>query len=146
MLSKLRPYSSSGHSFSVDYDVKDQIGGGTFSNVYLCVHRSSKKEFAAKILIKNYRDIMDTTAWDGISEVNVLNAVGHHPFLLRLVEVYHERETGRIIMVTELMKKSLYDIIEAGECPLSDYRVKTYMYQMLEGTKDIIHTRIKIYI
>lgn len=133
MLSKLPPYSSSSHSFSVDYEVKNKIGEGTFSEVWLCVQRNSGQEFAAKILKKNYGETIDATMWDDISEVNVLNAVGHHPFLLKMVEAHHERQTGRIILITELMKKSLYDIIEVGECPLSDYRVKIYMYQMLEG-------------
>lgn len=133
MLSKLPPYSSNSQSFSVDYDLKNKIGQGTFSEVWLCVQRNSGQEFAAKILKKNYGDTMDKAKWDNISEVNVLHSVGHHPFLLMMEEAYHERETGKIILITELMKKSLYDIIEEGECPLSDYRVKTYMYQMLEG-------------
>jgi len=120
-------------NFYSEFDLKEKIGKGTFSDVWLCVQRNDGREYAAKILKKNYGHTMDADKWNTISEVNVFNSVGNHPFLLMLKSAHHDKENGKIILVTELMKKSLYDIIENGECPLSEYRIKTYMYQMLEG-------------
>ncbi|KAE9544145.1 hypothetical protein AGLY_001834 [Aphis glycines] len=136
------------NNFRTEFDLKKKIGEGTFSDVWLCVQRNSGREYAAKILKKNYGHKVDDDTWNAISEVNVSKSVGKHPFLLMLESAYHEEETGKIILVSELMKKSLYDIIENGECPLSDYRIKTYMYQMLEGLRYLhengfIHRDIK---
>jgi renal tumor antigen len=134
MLLNVPPSSKdNSNSFKTEFDLKKKIGEGTFSDVWLCVQRNNGREYAAKVLKKNYGCTVDADTWNSISEVNVSNSVGKHPFLIMLEAAYHEKETGKIILVSELMKKSLYDIIENGECPLSDYRIKTYMYQMLEG-------------
>ncbi|XP_008179165.1 MAPK/MAK/MRK overlapping kinase-like [Acyrthosiphon pisum] len=134
------------NNFYSEFDLKKIIGEGTFSVVWLCVQRSSGREFAAKILKEKYE--YDSDAVDALSEVNVLNSVGKHPFLIMLEMAYHDKENAEVILVTELMKKSLYDIIENGECPLLEYRIKTYMYQMLEGLRYLhengfIHRDIK---
>ncbi|XP_060848458.1 MAPK/MAK/MRK overlapping kinase-like [Rhopalosiphum padi] len=149
MLLNVPPSSKdNSNSFNTEFDLKKKIGEGTFSDVWLCVQRNNKREYAAKVLKKNYGCTVDADTWNSISEVNVSNSVGKHPFLIMLEAAYHEKETGKIILVSELMKKSLYDIIENGECPLSDNRIKTYMYQMLEGLRYLhengfIHRDIK---
>lgn len=133
-MSKLRHFNSRIiDDFTTDFDLKSKIGEGTFSEVWLCIQRDNKKEYAAKILKKNFGKTMDEDAWNDISEVNILQSILPHPFLLMMDRGYHETGQGRVILISELMKRSLYDVIEAGECPLSDYRIKTYIYQMLEG-------------
>ncbi|CAI6357632.1 unnamed protein product [Macrosiphum euphorbiae] len=136
------------NNFYSEFDLKEKIGEGSFSDVWLCVQRNNGREYAAKVLKKDYGHTVDADKWNAISEVNVSNSVGKHPFLLMLKSAYHDKEKGQIILVTELMKKSLYDIIENGECPLSEYRIKTYVYQMLEGLRYLhqngfIHRDIK---
>ncbi|VVC42303.1 Protein kinase domain,Protein kinase-like domain,Protein kinase, ATP binding site,Serine/threonine- [Cinara cedri] len=148
-MSKLRHFNSrSIDDFAIDFDLKSKIGEGAFSEVWLCIQRDNEKEYAAKILKKNYGKTMDEDAWNDISEVNILKSILPHPFLLMMDMCYHETGLGRVILISELMKKSLYDVIEAGECPLSDFRIKTYIYQMLEGLKymhenGFIHRDIK---
>jgi len=124
------------NNFYSEFDLKKIIGEGTFSVVWLCVQRSSGQEYAAKVLKEKYEyniDAVDADKCNALSEVNVLNSVGKHPFLIMLKRAYHDKENGEVILVKKLMKKSLYDVIESGECPLLEYRIKTYMYQMLEG-------------
>jgi len=133
------------NSFYTEFDLKKIIGEGTFSVVWLCVQRNTGQKYAAKVLKKNYGHTMNADKWNAISEVNVSNSVGKHPFLLMLKCAYHDEENEKIILVTELMQKSLYDIIENGECPLPEYRIKTYMYQMLEGTIIVVTIIIVIY-
>lgn len=132
MVSKLPPNSECSPSgFSAHYDLKAKIGEGTFAEVWWCTRRDTGQEAAAKVLKKNYGK---NTEWSTISEVTVAKSVGKHPFLLTTESAYFDHGTGKIILVTELMKKSLYDLITEGTCPLPDNRIKTYMYQMLEGT------------
>jgi len=126
-------FSGNGYNFSNDFDLKDKLGEGSFSEVWLCVRRSDGAELAAKILKKHYGRAMDTAAWTTISEVTVATSIGKHPYLLTMEEVYHDVESGKVILVTELMKKSLYDVIDSGQCVMTDARIKCYMYQMLEG-------------
>lgn len=122
--------------FATDYDVKHKIGEGMFSTVWLCVQRDNGQEYAAKILKNNFGSTVNADDWDSISELKVAKSVLNHPFLLILERCYHERsEPGRVIMVSELMKKSLYNVIEAGECPLPGNRIKSYTYQLLEGNE-----------
>lgn len=132
MLSKLPLNISCSNRFSEDYDLKEKIGEGTFSNVWLCVRRISGQKAAAKVLKNNYEHTVFEDTWNDISEINVADLLQKHPFLLMVEKAYYEKQ--KIILITELMKKSLYDILkEAKGCPLPEHRIKTYMYQMLEG-------------
>lgn len=125
---------SSPNSFSGEFELKKVIGQGAFSDVYLCVRRDDERKYAAKVLKKDYGQTMDETAWKTVSELNVANSMTKHPFILSIVMAYHEQQSGKVILLTELMSRSLYDIITEGQCPLSDIRIRDYMYQMLEGT------------
>lgn len=136
-MSELRPANiSSVDDFGTVYDLIRQIGEGMFSDVWLCVRRHNGRKYAAKILKKNYGNFMGADDWNSIAEVNVAKSVLNHPFLLMAERCYHERlGPGRIILVTELMKKSLYDVIVARESPLPENRIKPYMYQLLQGNE-----------
>jgi renal tumor antigen len=117
----------------MNYDMKTQIGAGTFSDVWLCVKRDNGKEMAAKILKKGFRSSkVNVTTLNNIAEVKIAKTVENHPFLLMMVGAYFYKECGKIVLVSELMKKSLFDIIRSG-CSLSLFRIKIYTYQMLEG-------------
>ncbi|XP_050439158.1 MAPK/MAK/MRK overlapping kinase-like [Adelges cooleyi] len=134
--------------FSADYELIEKIGEGTFSDVWRCVQRDGGREMAAKVLKKTYKGPMDAAAWATIHEVNVTKSIDRHPYLLLVECAYHESDTGSLVLITELMKRSLYDVIESEGCPISDYRIKLYMYQLLEGIKylhenNIIHRDVK---
>lgn len=134
MLPVLTQYSYiSSNDFSADYELLHKIGEGSFSDVWLCIDQSNGKKLAAKILKKNFGKSVDASTLNDISEVKVARLVGNHPFLLMVEGVYHQQEFGKIVLFTELMKKSLHNVIEEGEYPLSGYTIKSYTYQMLEG-------------
>lgn len=124
----------SSYDFTTNYDLKTKIGAGTFSEVWLCVKRDNGKEMAAKILKKDYGSSkVNVTTLNSISEVKIAKTVGDHPFLLMMVGAYFAKEYGKIVLVSELMKRSLFDIIKNGGYSLSRFRIKIYTYQMLEG-------------
>lgn len=133
MSSVLVKYSSSYDKFSENYNLTKKLGEGTFSDVWLGVDRYNGREYAVKVLKRKYGHSIDENTWEDISELSVANVVEKHPFLLSMENAYHEQETGSIYLITELMKKSLYDLLEASNGPLSDGRIKMYMYQLLEG-------------
>lgn len=120
------------NSFDHDYELINEIGSGSFSEVWSCVQLATGQKYAAKILKADYRTTMDSAAWNVITEVYVVNSIVKHPFLLTPEVAYHELELGKVILITELMSKTLYDIIK-DKCVLTDYQIKIYAYQMLEG-------------
>lgn len=128
--------------FASDYKIKYQISEGNFSYVWMCVQRDNGHKYAAKILKKSYGNSVNMDDWKNIAEVKVARSFLKHPFLLMLERVYHEcSEPGRVIMVSDMMNRTLYDVIGAGECPLQEKRVKSYTYQLLEGKIDIVEKK-----
>lgn len=125
-------YSS--YDFTTNYDLKTKLGAGAFSDVWLCVKRNNGKEMAAKILKKAYGSSeVNVAMLNAISEVKIAKTVGNHPFLLMVEGAYFNRECDKIVIVTELMTKTLFDVIKDKEFSLTQFRIKIYTYQMLEG-------------
>ncbi|TSL89878.1 Ribosomal protein S6 kinase alpha-3 [Bagarius yarrelli] len=80
--------------FSDVYELKEDIGVGSYSICKRCVHRVTAMEFAVKIIDKSKRDPSE--------EIEILMRYGQHPNIITLKDVYDE---GRFVyLVTELMK------------------------------------------
>ncbi|XP_058252328.1 ribosomal protein S6 kinase alpha-6 isoform X3 [Hemibagrus wyckioides] len=85
---------SSTAQFSDVYELKEDIGVGSYSICKRCVHRVTAMEFAVKIIDKSKRDPTE--------EIEILMRYGQHPNIITLKDVYDE---GRFVyLVTELMK------------------------------------------
>ncbi|XP_064206816.1 ribosomal protein S6 kinase alpha-3 isoform X3 [Anguilla rostrata] len=80
--------------FSDVYDVKEDIGVGSYSICKRCVQKSTNMEFAAKIINKAKRDPAE--------EVEILLRYGQHPNIITLKDVYDDGRS--VYLVTELMK------------------------------------------
>ncbi|KAJ8347866.1 hypothetical protein SKAU_G00264550 [Synaphobranchus kaupii] len=80
--------------FSDAYDVKEDIGVGSYSICKRCVQKSTNMEFAAKIISKAKRDPTE--------EVEILLRYGQHPNIITLKDVYDDGRS--VYLVTELMK------------------------------------------
>ncbi|KAL8570504.1 Ribosomal protein S6 kinase alpha-3 [Nucella lapillus] len=81
-------------NFTDDYEVKEDIGIGSYSVCKRCVHKASGISYAVKIMDKDKRDPSE--------EVEILLRFGHHPNVITLRDVYDNG--GKVYMVTELMK------------------------------------------
>ncbi|KAK6473639.1 ribosomal protein S6 kinase alpha-6 isoform X1 [Huso huso] len=80
--------------FAEIYELKEDIGVGSYSICKRCIHRVTSMEFAVKIIDKSKRDPSE--------EIEILMRYGQHPNIITLKDVYDE---GRFVyLVTELMK------------------------------------------
>ena len=80
MLLKTNPISS-------EYDLKEEIGKGSFSVVRRGVSRSNRQEYAVKIIDKAKRDCVE--------EVEILLRYGQHKNIISLRDMFESAEEGR---------------------------------------------------
>ncbi|TRY81559.1 hypothetical protein DNTS_012081 [Danionella cerebrum] len=76
------------------YDVKEDIGVGSYSICKHCVHKSTGMDYAVKIIGKDRRDPTE--------EVEILLRYGQHPNIITLKDVFDDGRS--VYLVTELMK------------------------------------------
>ncbi|XP_029625779.1 ribosomal protein S6 kinase alpha-3 isoform X1 [Salmo salar] len=80
--------------FSDAYDVKEDIGVGSYSICKRCVQKSNSMDYAVKIISKAKRDPTE--------EVEILLRYGQHPNIITLKDVFDDGRS--VYLVTELMK------------------------------------------
>lgn len=80
--------------FADGYDVKEDIGVGSYSICKRCIHKASNMEYAVKIIDKSKRDPTE--------EIEILLRYGQHPNIITLRDVYDDGKY--VYVVTELMK------------------------------------------
>nr|XP_029516743.1 ribosomal protein S6 kinase alpha-3-like isoform X2 [Oncorhynchus nerka] len=76
------------------YEVKEEIGLGSYSVCKRCIHKATGMEYAVKIISKANRDPTE--------EVEILMRYGQHPNVITLKDVFDDGRT--VYLVTELMK------------------------------------------
>ncbi|XP_048458468.1 ribosomal protein S6 kinase alpha-3 isoform X4 [Rhincodon typus] len=76
------------------YDLKEDIGVGSYSICKRCVNKSTNMDYAVKIIDKSKRDPSE--------ETDILLRYGQHPNIITLKDVYHDGKY--VYLVTELMK------------------------------------------
>ncbi|XP_051737582.1 ribosomal protein S6 kinase alpha-3 isoform X1 [Ctenopharyngodon idella] len=80
--------------FNDTYEVKEDIGVGSYSICRRCIQKSTGMEYAVKIINKAKRDPTD--------EVEILLRYGQHPNIITLKDVYDDGRS--VYLVTELLK------------------------------------------
>ncbi|CAL8313184.1 unnamed protein product [Merluccius merluccius] len=80
--------------FSDAYDIKEDIGVGSYSICKRCLHKGTGMEYAVKIISKAKRDPTE--------EVEILLRYGQHPNIITLKDVFDDGRS--VFLVTELMK------------------------------------------
>jgi len=79
---------------SDEYDVMEVIGEGSYSVCKRCVHKTTKVEYAVKMIDKSKRDCEE--------EVSILLRYGQHPNIIALRDMFDEE--GKKCLVFELMR------------------------------------------
>ncbi|KAL0830664.1 hypothetical protein ABMA28_002801 [Loxostege sticticalis] len=82
------------NNFFDEYRLMGELGTGSFSVVRLCEHKTSRVQYAVKI--------MDKLQYDPREEIEILLRYSQHPHIITLRGVYEEG--GRILAVTELCR------------------------------------------
>lgn len=77
-----------------EYDFLQEIGKGSFSTVYHAVHKTTKFEYAIKVIDKSQRNPTE--------EIEILLRYGGHPHIVSL-RALHEDEK-RVYLVLELLR------------------------------------------
>jgi len=80
--------------FQQEYEMMEEIGRGSYSTCHRCIHRSSKTEYAVKLVDKSKRDCEE--------EVKILLRYGQHPNIISLRDMFEEG--GKVFLVFELMR------------------------------------------
>uniref|UniRef100_A0A8C5C000 Ribosomal protein S6 kinase n=1 Tax=Gadus morhua TaxID=8049 RepID=A0A8C5C000_GADMO len=80
--------------FSDAYDIKEDIGVGSYSICKRCLHKGTGMEYAVKIISKAKRDPTE--------EVEILLRYGQHPNIITLKDVFDDGRS--VYLVSELMK------------------------------------------
>lgn len=77
-----------------EYELKHEIGRGSYSSCRLCVHKITRIEYAVKIIDKSQKDCQE--------EVEILLRYGHHNNIVTLRDVYEDDKS--IYLVMEYMR------------------------------------------
>ncbi|XP_067863018.1 ribosomal protein S6 kinase alpha-2-like isoform X2 [Heptranchias perlo] len=81
-------------NFTDGYELKEDIGVGSYSVCKRCIHKTTNMEYAVKVVDKSKRDPSE--------EVEILLRYGQHPNIITLKDVYNDNKY--IYLVTELMR------------------------------------------
>ena len=77
-----------------EYDFLQEIGKGSFSTVYHAVHKTTKCEYAIKIIDKSKRDPTE--------EIEILLRYGGHPHIVSLRGLHEDEK--RVYLILELLR------------------------------------------
>ncbi|XP_077290800.1 ribosomal protein S6 kinase II [Arctopsyche grandis] len=80
--------------FMEEYRLLGELGTGSFSICKLCEHRTSKTQYAVKII--------DRSVYDPREEIEILLRYSHHPGIVTLRSVYEDGKC--LLVVTELLR------------------------------------------
>ncbi|KFV71802.1 Ribosomal protein S6 kinase alpha-2, partial [Dryobates pubescens] len=93
--------------FTDGYEIKEDIGVGSYSVCKRCIHKATETEFAVKIIDKSKRDPSE--------EIEILLRYGQHPNIITLKDVYDDGKY--VYLVMELMRGGeLLDRILRQKC------------------------------
>uniref|UniRef100_A0A8C6Z7U0 non-specific serine/threonine protein kinase n=1 Tax=Nothoprocta perdicaria TaxID=30464 RepID=A0A8C6Z7U0_NOTPE len=93
--------------FTDGYEIKEDIGIGSYSVCKRCIHKATETEFAVKIIDKSKRDPSE--------EIEILLRYGQHPNIITLKDVYDDGKY--VYLVMELMRGGeLLDRILRQKC------------------------------
>uniref|UniRef100_A0A8D2LPG8 non-specific serine/threonine protein kinase n=1 Tax=Varanus komodoensis TaxID=61221 RepID=A0A8D2LPG8_VARKO len=116
--------------FTDGYEIKEDIGVGSYSICKRCVHKATETEFAVKIIDKSKRDPSE--------EIEILLRYGQHPNIITLKDVYDDGKY--VYLVMELMRGGeLLDRILRQKC--FSEREASAVLCTISKTVDYLHSQ-----
>ncbi|XP_072907203.1 ribosomal protein S6 kinase alpha-2 isoform X2 [Hemitrygon akajei] len=116
--------------FTDGYELKEDVGVGSFSVCKRCVHKITSVEYAVKIIDKSKRDPSE--------EIEILLRYGQHPNIITLKDVYDDGKY--LYLVMELMRGGeLLDRILRQKC-FSEREASAVLYTIAK-TVEYLHSQ-----
>ncbi|XP_066472496.1 ribosomal protein S6 kinase alpha-2 [Tiliqua scincoides] len=116
--------------FTDGYEIKEDIGVGSYSVCKRCVHKATETDFAVKIIDKSKRDPSE--------EIEILLRYGQHPNIITLKDVYDDGKY--VYLVMELMRGGeLLDRILRQKC--FSEREASAVLCTISKTVDYLHSQ-----
>ncbi|KRY55180.1 Cyclin-dependent kinase 12 [Trichinella britovi] len=132
-----------------EYEVLQQIGEGTYGQVYKAKHRGlSNYDLVAlkKVRLDNEKEGFPITA---IREIKILRQL-NHPNIVQLKDIARDRciEKGGFYLMFEYMDHDLMGLLESGFVQFSTLHIGSFIKQLLSGlaychSKNFLHRDIK---
>jgi cAMP-dependent protein kinase regulator len=139
--SPFRRHSKLDASITLDTISKIRIlGSGTYGQVWLARHKSSKKAFALKIL--NKREVINKKIEEAVfREKNLMQSL-HHPFIIELVNTFQNKES--LFMVTNFVQGGeLFSVIHTPKSNgICEHSARFYAANIYEGLLHMHERRI----
>lgn len=118
------------------------LGVGTFANVWLVSHKKTNTPYALKI--QNKKALLENDDVEAVKQEAKIMAAINHPFIVRLVSVYHDK-TSVMMLLNFIQGGELLNVMtktEDGIVPGKD--TKFYTSCILEGLSHL-HNRNIVY-
>ncbi|NWX02947.1 MOK kinase, partial [Caloenas nicobarica] len=119
----------------LDYKPVGKIGEGTFSDVLKTLSLRDGKYYACKHMKQHFESLEQV---NNLREIQALRRLSPHPNILMLHEVVFDKKAGSLSLICELMDMNIYQLIKGRKKPLSEKKIKNYMYQLCKSL-DYIH-------
>lgn len=131
--------------FEAQYEIveKTLLGEGTYGKVYKARRVKTKETVAMKHMkLDSEEEGVPSTA---IREIALLKELSHK-HVVRLLDVFCK--PSKLVLVFEFLENDLKKFMKANSCRLTPAQVKSFSYQMLNGTEfchanRIIHRDLK---
>ncbi len=126
------------------YEIKEQVGEGTFSKVILGINKLSKEKVAIKIIEKRKINIIDDI--ERINrEIKILKNFNHIN-IIKIIEILESENYHYFIMEFCENGELFNHIVEMDK--LTDKESSYYFYQLINGleyihSKGIVHRDLK---
>ncbi|XP_030897286.1 mitogen-activated protein kinase 15 isoform X2 [Leptonychotes weddellii] len=127
------------HHVAQRYLLKRRLGKGAYGIVWKAVDRRTGEVVAIKKIFDAFRDKID--AQRTFREIMLLQELGDHPNIIRLLDVIRAENDRDIYLVFESMDTDLNAVICKGRL-LKDIHKRYIIYQLLRATKFIHSGRV----
>ena len=127
-----------------DYEIREVLGKGAFSEVRNCVERSTGQEWAVKIMKKNFRDpvALEVTA----AEIGIYKTLGIHKNIVQMHDIY-ENDTHWFLVLKKITGGELLHRITARKS-FTERDASEFAAQMFAGIRhmhmmNVVHRDLK---